>query len=57
MRKRWKSVALCVESLLTNFAVIGAGIAAYEQEIFPALPVASVAALLAIIIAFGVPHD
>ena len=57
MKKRWISVAHCVETILGNFAVVGLAVAAYEQKIWPAFPVAVCAALAAIIFAWVVPHD
>lgn len=55
--KRWKAAALSIKAMLENFAVIGAALAAYEQKLWPAWPMAIVSALLAVIIAYGVPHD
>ena len=57
MKKRWISAAHCVEMILGNFAVVGLALAAYEQKIWPAFPLAVNAAVLAIFLAWMVPHD
>ena len=56
-RKRWRAAALSVQVMLENFAVIGAGIAAYEQKIWPALIIGLCAAIFAIGIAMVVSND
>ena len=48
---------MSIKAMLENFAVIGAGIAAYEQRIWPALIIGLVSAIGAILIAMVVPHD
>lgn len=48
---------MSIKTMLENFAVIGAGIAAYEQKIWPALIIALLSALFAIAIAMVVPND
>lgn len=57
MKKRWKAAALSIKVMLENFAVIGAGIAAYEQRIWPALVIGICSAIGAILIAMVVPND
>ena len=57
MNKRWKAAALSIKVMLENFAVIGAGIAAYEQRIWPALIIGLCAAIGTILIAMVVPND
>ncbi len=55
--KRWKSASRCVEGMLSNFAVIGIGLALYEQRVWPALAIGASAAMAACIIAWSVNHD
>ena len=56
MKKRLISTVQCIKSILANFSVIGFGIAAFDQEIWPAFPLAASAAILAIILAWMVPN-
>ena len=57
MNRRWKAAALSIKAMLENFAVIGAGIAAYEQRIWPALVIGLCSAIFAIGIAMVVKND
>lgn len=56
-RKRWKSISRCVEGMLSSFAVIGFGLAMYEQQIWPALAIGTTSAITACLIAWSVNHD
>ena len=54
---RWKSVARCAEGILANLAVIGLGLALYEQKLWPAAILGGVTAFAALFIAWSVNHD
>ena len=54
---RWKAVARCVEGILSNVAVIGIGLAVYEQKLWPALAIGAGTAAAALFIAWSVNHD
>lgn len=54
---RWKSVARCAEGILANVAVIGIGLAVYEQKLWPALVIGAGTAAAALFIAWSVNHD
>ena len=58
MKKRWSSLARCSETILGNFAVVGLALAFYQQS--QSLSVwlyANGAAIAALLLAWGVPHD
>lgn len=55
--KRWKAVARCAEGILSNIAVIGIGLALYEQKLWPALAIGAGTAIAALFIAWSVNHD
>jgi preprotein translocase subunit Sec61beta len=57
MFNRWKSLERCAEGMLSNFAVVGIGLALYEQKLWPALIIGSCAAVAALLIAWGINHD
>src|SRR5574344_1181507 len=57
MQNRWKSLARCAEGMLSNFAVVGIGLALYEQKWWPALAIGTGAAVAALIIAWSITHD
>lgn len=57
MNAKWKSLARCAENILSNLAVVGIGLAVYEQKWWPALVIGAGTALAAFIIAWRINHD
>jgi hypothetical protein len=57
MKNRWKSLARCAEGILANLAVVGIGLALFEQKWWPALAIGAGTAIAALIIAWSVNHD
>lgn len=56
-RKRWKSIARCAEGILSNVAVVGIGLALYQEEWWPASAIGIATALVAFFIAWKVNYD
>lgn len=57
MNDRWKSVARCAEGMLSNLAVVGIGLALFEQKWWPTLAIGTMTAAAALLIAWKVNHD
>lgn len=57
MNNKWKSLARCAKGMLSNLAVVGIGLALFEQKWWPALAIGRITAIAALIIAWTVNHD
>jgi hypothetical protein len=57
MKDRLKSLARCAEGMLANLAVVGIGLALFEQKWWPALAIGAATAVVTLILAWSVPHD
>lgn len=57
MTTRWKSLARCAEGMLANLAVVGLGLAVFEEKWWPALAIGVFTAAAALFVAWSVNHD
>lgn len=56
-KSKWKSLARCAEGMLSNVAVVGIGLALYEQKWWPAMFIGAITGIAALIIAWKVNYD